>query len=108
MTVALIAALAMVATDIAGTVMVMAEAKERGWIAGFCDCAGWYVSIATTTITVTSLQGHNTMQKVWVLLFVGAANIFGTKLGVMTGKALMRRFPGEKPVDPVTVRSVRR
>jgi hypothetical protein len=117
MKIALIAALAMVATDVLGTVMVMAEAKERGWLAGIMDCLGWYVSILTTTISVTSLQGHDTTQKVWVLVLVGAANIFGTKLGVVTGRALMRRYPAESfddhlrqremVLDPVRTRASR-
>jgi hypothetical protein len=40
--------------------MVQAEAANLGWLAGFCDTAGWYVAIATTTISVTSLSGHDT------------------------------------------------
>ena len=107
MIIALAAAGAMLCTDILATIMVMAEAKERGWLAGLMDMLGWYASIATTTISVTSLTGHDTTQKVWVLLFVGAANVLGTKLGVVTGKALMRRFPAT-PVDSTAVRSVRR
>lgn len=90
MTTALIAAAAMVVADILATIMVMAEAKERGWLAGLLDMAGWYVGIATTTISVSSLEGHNTMQKVYVLVFVGLANVVGTKLGQVTGSKLLK------------------
>ena len=114
MKLALIAAACMLITDILGTVMVMAEAKERGWLAGFMDMLGWYVAITTTSISVSTLSGHDTGEKVWVLALVGAANVFGTKLGVETGKWLMRRWPApaatmpEVPVNAITVRSVRR
>lgn len=91
--VAVWAALAMVVTDVLGTIMVQAEAANRGWLAGCCDTLGWYVSIATTTISVTTLAGHDTAKKVWVLVLVGAANLLGTKLGQVTGKWLLGRFP---------------
>lgn len=87
--IALIAAGAMVASDVLGTIMVMAEASNRGWLAGIMDCAGWYVAIATTTISVSTLSGHDTAQKIYVLIFVGAANILGTKLGQVIGSRIM-------------------
>jgi hypothetical protein len=93
MGIALLAAIAMVASDVLATIMVQAEAANLGWLAGFCDTAGWYVAIATTTISVTSLSGHDTARKIWVLGLVGAANLFGTKLGQVTGKRVLHRFP---------------
>lgn len=90
MLIALGAAACMVASDVLATIMVMAEAKEMGWLAGFMDMAGWYVSIATTSISVSTLSGHNTMDKVYVLVFVGLSNVFGTKLGQMTGSKLLK------------------
>lgn len=89
--IALVAAACMAVTDVLGACMVMAEAAERGWLAGFLDMAGWYVSIATTTISVTALQGHDTAEKVAVLILVGAANLLGTRLGVLTGKLILSR-----------------
>lgn len=86
MFIALIAAVTMVVTDVLGTVMVMAEARNRGWLAGWCDTAQWIVGIATTTISVTALQGHSLSTKVWVVVLVSAANLFGTKLGQLIGK----------------------
>ena len=80
----------MLVTDVVATVMVMAEAKEMGWTAGLLDMVGWYVSITTTSISVSTLSGHNTMDKVWVLLLVGGSNVFGTKLGQITGSHFLK------------------
>jgi hypothetical protein len=82
---ALIAAVTMVITDVLGVIMVMAEARNRGWLAGWMDVAQWGVAIATTTITVTILQGHSLREKVLVIALVSAANLFGTKLGQVIG-----------------------
>ena len=83
---AIIAALTMVVTDVLGVVMVQAEARNRGWLAGWMDTAQWIVGITTTTITVTALQGHDMTEKVAVVVLVSAANLFGTKLGQMIGQ----------------------
>lgn len=89
--IALVAAGCMVLTDILGVCMVMMEAANRGWLAGVFDTAGWYVSIATTTISVSALSGHDTTKKIEVLILVGAANLFGTKLGQVSGHAILTR-----------------
>ncbi len=47
---ALVAAGAMVITDVLGVVMVMAEARNRGWMAGWCDTAQWIVTKAGQVI----------------------------------------------------------
>ena len=88
MTVAIVAALAMFVQDVIGTVMVMSEAKNRGWLAGVLDSAGWLVGITTTTIAVTALNGHDTGKKIAVVVLVSVANLFGTK----TGQVLGHRF----------------
>jgi len=87
--VALIAAAAMVVTDVMGVIMVMAEAHNRGWLAGWMDTAQWLVGIVTTTISVTALQGHSFGEKALVVLLVSAANLFGTKLGQVIGRRLV-------------------
>lgn len=94
----LLAAIAMVATDVLGTIMVVSEARGRGWIAGWCDTAGWLVSITTTTISVSSLTGHDTARKVAVVLAVSAANLFGTRLGQYLGNRFV------KPTDSLEAR----
>ena len=100
MGIALIAAACMIVQDVLGSCMVMFEAANRKWWAGLCDTFGWYVGISTTTISVTSLQGHNMTQKVLVLVFVGTANLFGTALGVASGDWLLHRKPSLKADDP--------
>lgn len=90
MIIALIAAATMVVTDVIGVVMVQAEAHNRGWLAGWLDTLGWLVGIATTTISVTALQGHSLSEKILVVGLVSAANLFGTKLGQVVGKRIVK------------------
>ena len=91
MLVALIAAGAMVLADVLAVIMVQMEAANRGWFAGAMDGLGWIVGITTTSISVRVLNGHSTTGKVWVILLVTAANVFGTKLGQVIGSRLLRR-----------------
>ncbi len=86
MEIAVLAALAMVFQDVLGVCMVQAEARNHGWIAGVCDSTMWLFAIATTTLSVTALQGHNTNEKVLVVVAVTAANLIGSQLGVLVGK----------------------
>lgn len=83
--VALLAALSMVATDIAGVVMVQAEARNRGWLAGWLDTAQWIVGITTTFITVEALASGDFARQAAVVISVSLANLFGTKLGQVIG-----------------------
>jgi hypothetical protein len=85
LTIALLAAGTMAVSDILATVCVMAESRGRGWLAGVLDSAGWLVSITTTAIAVTALQGHSLTEKVLVVVLVTAANLLGTKLGQIIG-----------------------
>lgn len=89
MIVALIAAIAMVITDIVGVIQVQAEAANRGWLAGICDAVAWGVGIATLTISVSALQGHNMGEKILVVTLVTIANVVGTKLGQVVGKKIL-------------------
>lgn len=87
---ALLAALAMVATDILATIMVMAEAREMGWVAGVLDAAGWIVSISCTAISVDVLTGGGPLiNKAYVIVFVSAANLLGTKAGQEIGSRVL-------------------
>ena len=91
MLIALLAAGCMVCQDILATIMVQAEAANRGWLAGLMDMLG-FVAISTTAISVNALNGHGCLiNKVLVLAFVGAANVFGTKLGQVSGHWLLTR-----------------
>lgn len=85
MTQALIAAVAMLVQDAISTVLVMAEARNRGWLAGFLDAAAWIVGITTATIAISTLQGNDLADKAYVVVFVSVANVLGTKLGQVIG-----------------------
>lgn len=98
MNVAIWAGLAMIVQDILGVILVQAEAANKGWLAGVADTVGWYFAIATTSISVTALQSHSTSEKVYVLLFVGVANLLGTKTGQLIGARLLGRWPPKE--DP--------
>lgn len=87
---ALLAAIAMVATDVTGTIMVVAEAHNRGWLAGVMDSVQWLVGITTTAISVTVFQHHSLSAKVWVVVLVTMANLLGTKLGTFIGHRLVK------------------
>lgn len=91
MTNAVLAALCMVVVDVISVVMVQAEAANRGWLAGLMDTLGWYPSIICTTLCVLALDGHSIEAKAAVLVLVGLANLFGTKLGQITGQRLLAR-----------------
>lgn len=82
---ALLAAGAMVITDCAGCVMVVAEARNRGWLAGAMDSIQWLVAITTTTISVEAFSGHDWHKKLLVGGLVTCANLFGTRLGAFIG-----------------------
>ncbi len=93
MHIVILAALAMVVQDILAVMMVQAEARDRGWTAGFLDAAGWGFGIATTTISVTALQGHSTGLKIAVVVAVTAANIIGSKMGQVIGTRYIKPLP---------------
>ena len=90
MNISLLAALCMVFQDILGTLMVQAEARNHGWIAGLCDTTMWLFAITTTSISVTALQGHNVHEKVLVVILVSLANVIGSRLGVFLGKKYIK------------------
>lgn len=95
MLIALIAAGCMVVEDILAVIMVQAEAANKGWLAGWMDTLAWYFGIETTSISVGALHSHSTIAKVYVLAFVGAANLLGTKSGQMIGKRLVKSVQRE-------------
>ena len=88
--IALIAAITMVLTDCAGVIMVQAESRNRGWLAGWMDTGQWIVGITTTFITVEALSSHDFARKVSVVVAVSLANLFGTKLGQVIGSKYVK------------------
>jgi hypothetical protein len=85
MIVALYAAVAMVASDIFGTLLTQAQARNKAALAGWCDTAGWLVAIFTTSWSVAAVNGHDTAKKFVVLAAVSAANFVGSYAGTKIG-----------------------
>src|SRR5579883_591510 len=90
MTIVLLAAFAMLAQDIIAVPLTQAEARNRAHLAGLLDTVGWLVAIATTSISVTTLLGHNIARKVAVIVAVSAANYIGTVIGTKLGKRFVK------------------
>ena len=80
-----LACITMVLTDVLGVLLVQAEARNHGWMAGFMDTAQWIPGIVCSTITITILQGHSLVGKVGIIVSVSLANLFGTKFGQSIG-----------------------
>jgi hypothetical protein len=93
MIIALYAALAMILQDILAVCLVQAEARDRAALSGLLDAAQWGAGIATTTISVTALQGHSMGLKAVVVAAVTAANFGGSWLGVQIGRRLIKAAP---------------
>ena len=89
-TVALLAGVAMVLQDVLGVLLTQAEARDKAILAGILDSVGWLAAIATTTLTVTVLQGHSTEEKIVVILVVTLANFVGTVTGTLIGKKYIK------------------
>ena len=83
--IAILAGSAMLLTDIIAVVQTMAEARNRGWLAGWMDVAGWIVGITTLTLSINAINSHDFARKALVVVLVSAANLFGTKIGQMIG-----------------------
>lgn len=93
MTIALLAAAAMFIQDVLSTLLVQAEARNRAHLAASLDSLGWIAAIATTTLSVSTLQGHDLGAKIAVVLAVTVANYLGTLAGTLVGK----RFIPDEP-----------
>jgi len=90
MTVALIAAVAMVGQDILGVCMVQAENRGHGWSAGILDAGMYLFALATYHFSLNALNGHSQTQKVLVILAVTVANVLGSKSGQVIGDRFIR------------------
>jgi hypothetical protein len=93
MIIALWAALAMVAQDILAVCLVQAEARDKAALSAGLDSAMWLASIATTTISVTALQGHQVPVKTVVVVAVTLANMVGSFAGVKIGQRFIKGRP---------------
>ena len=90
MTLICFAALCMLVQDVLGVLLVDAETRGHGWLAGLVDALMWGFGIATTTITVTALQGHDLRDKVAVIAAVSLANVLGSRIGVELGQRFVK------------------
>ncbi len=90
MTIAILAALAMLLQDILAVGLVQAEARNRAALSGILDTVGWLATITTLSISVTTLQGHSFRDKVMVIVLVSSANFVGSYIGVKIGKKYIR------------------
>jgi hypothetical protein len=88
--IALLAACSMFTQDVLAVCLVQAEARNRAGLAALLDAVMWGAAITTTSISVTTLQGHSLGHKVAVVAAVSAANLAGSWTGVMVGKRLIR------------------
>jgi hypothetical protein len=89
--IALWAALAMAANDLFAVLLVQAEARNRAVLSGALDTCMWAAGIATTTISVTALQGHDGPLKGLVVAAVSVANFAASWGAVKIGERLIRQ-----------------
>lgn len=104
MLIALYAAVAMFVQDILSTMLVQAEARNRAHLAGLLDSLAWVAAISTTTLSVSTLEGHDFGRQVVVVIAVSAANYFGTVAGTKIGA---RWLPAEPTVVPLRAKPPR-
>lgn len=90
MLIAIYAAAAMFAQDVLSALLTQAEARNRAHLAGLLDSFAWIAAIATTTLSVSTLQGHDLGRQVAVVLAVSAANYLGTVAGTQMGARWMK------------------
>lgn len=83
--IAVLAAVIMVAQDILSTAQAQANNRHKASLSGLLDMASWLVTISTTALSVTALQGHDLARKIAVIGAVSAANYIGSVLGVKIG-----------------------
>lgn len=93
--IALAAGLIMIVQDVLSTAQTQANNRSRASLSGLLDMASWLVTISTTTISVSALQGSDMAKKVAVVASVSAANYAGSVLGVKLGDRFIKREPAD-------------
>lgn len=92
---ALTAGCALFVANFLVTILIIAETRAHGWLAGWLSSVWWCVNITGTAVAVTALQGHSLGTKAAVFGAVFVANLFGTKLGQTLGQ----RFVHDDMID---------
>lgn len=87
---AIIAAVAMVIQDLFGVARTQAEARNHAWLTAHFDSLLYFTTIATSTVTVTTFQGHSLSQKILVVVLVTIANYIGCLSGVWLGRKFIK------------------
>jgi hypothetical protein len=85
-----LAAVAMVISDVLSVILVQAEARNRAVLAGVFDTLGWLAAVIVTLLTLNALNGHNVPLMIGVVGGVSVANFGGTWLGTTVGKRYVR------------------
>lgn len=93
MLIVLLAAIAMLVQDVLAVLLTQSEARNKAGMSAIFDSLMWLCGIATTTISVTALQGHSFGTKVAVILAVTGANVAGTLIGVAIGRRFIKEDP---------------
>lgn len=88
MIIALIAFFSMMCQDVLGTLMVQSQARNHGWIAGFCDAGMWLAALFSYGEAIT----HTGHEKWLIIGFVTVANVFGNRLGVAIGRREIKQI----------------
>jgi len=81
---------AMIFQDIICVLMVQAEARNHGWLAGSMDSVQWLFGLFTAFVTITALQGHKRSRKYALIAFVTCGNLIGSEIGVLIGQQYIK------------------
>ena len=90
MTIALIAAVAMVGQDVLGVCMVQAENRGHGWLTGLLDAGMFLFALVTYHYSLNAMNGHSSRERVLVLIAVTIANVVGSKSGQVIGDRFIK------------------
>lgn len=83
----LIVAMSMAAKDATGTLLTVAEAKGRAWLAGILDSAGDLASVVCTAYGAGEIILHGwSARSVEILLVMCTTSLFGTAFWTKVGR----------------------
>lgn len=87
----MLAFVAMVIQDVLGVMQTQANARNNAHLSGVLDMLGWVAAIATTSISVDAINGHNFLMKALVITSVSIANYIGSVMGVRLGERFIKQ-----------------
>lgn len=87
-------ALTMLAKDGLGTLLVIAEARGRHWLAGALDAAGDVAQVASMVFGAGEIIVHGWgPEAIWVLAVMCVTSFFGTALWTWVGARINPKEP---------------